>query len=48
MTGTGKTTFGLHFAITNALQGRKAIYFGFEEPIGQLIRAARGGYGAPH
>lgn len=47
MTGTGKTTFGLHFAIANALQGRKAIYFGFEEPIGQLIRAARGGYGLP-
>lgn len=46
MTGTGKTTFALHFAMTNAMQGRKAIYFGFEEPIGQLIRAARG-YGLP-
>ncbi|NJE04649.1 circadian clock KaiC-like protein [Thermococcus sp. M36] len=46
MTGTGKTTFSLHFAVANALLGRKALYIGFEEPIGQLKRAARG-YGLP-
>ncbi|WP_324736376.1 ATPase domain-containing protein [Thermococcus sp. SY098] len=46
MTGTGKTTFGLHFAIANALQGRKAIYISFEESVGQLKRAARR-YGMP-
>ncbi|HHI01391.1 MAG TPA: circadian clock KaiC-like protein, partial [Thermococcus litoralis] len=46
MTGTGKTTFSLHFAITNALQGRKAIYISFEEPMDQIIRAAKN-YGMP-
>lgn len=46
MTGTGKTTFGLHFAIANAIQGKKAVYISFEEPIGQLKRAARR-YGMP-
>ncbi|WP_456452566.1 ATPase domain-containing protein [Thermococcus sp.] len=46
MTGTGKTTFGLHFAIANAMAGRKAIYVGFEEPPGQLHRAAKD-YGFP-
>jgi len=46
MTGTGKTTFGLHFAIANALQGRKAIYISFEEPVGPLKRAAKR-YGMP-
>ncbi len=46
MTGTGKTTFGLHFAIANAIQGKKAVYISFEEPVGQLKRAARR-YGMP-
>ncbi len=46
MTGTGKTTFAMHFAVANAMAGRKAIYVGFEEPIGQLYRAARD-YGFP-
>ncbi|MPW38841.1 AAA family ATPase [Thermococcus sp. 101 C5] len=46
MTGTGKTTFSLHFAIANALQGRKAVYLAFEEPIDQIIRAAKN-YGMP-
>jgi len=46
MTGTGKTTFSLHFAIANALQGRKAIYISFEEPMDQIIRAAKN-YGMP-
>ncbi|AAL80750.1 MULTISPECIES: RAD55 family ATPase [Pyrococcus] len=41
MTGTGKTTFALHFAIANALQGRKVVYITFEEPIGQIVRSAR-------
>lgn len=41
MTGTGKTTFSLHFAIANALQGRKVAYITFEEPIDQIIRSAK-------
>jgi len=41
MTGTGKSTFALHFAIANALQGRKAVYISFEEPVDQIIRAAK-------
>ena len=45
-TGTGKTTFSLHFAIANALQGRKAVYLAFEEPRDQIIRAAKN-YGMP-
>ncbi|WP_175059020.1 ATPase domain-containing protein [Thermococcus sp. 2319x1] len=46
MTGTGKTTFSLHFAIANALKGRRAIYLAFEEPIDQIIRSAKN-YGMP-
>lgn len=46
MTGTGKTTFSLHFAIANALQGRRAAYVSFEEPVGQVIRTAKN-YGMP-
>ncbi|HII61307.1 ATPase domain-containing protein [Pyrococcus horikoshii] len=46
MTGTGKTTFSLHFAIANALQGRKVAYITFEEPIDQIIRSAKN-YGMP-
>ncbi|ASJ16489.1 circadian clock KaiC-like protein [Thermococcus chitonophagus] len=41
MTGTGKTTFALHFAISNALQGRRVVYVSFEEPIDQLLRTAQ-------
>ncbi|RKY62827.1 MAG: circadian clock KaiC-like protein [Candidatus Latescibacterota bacterium] len=41
MSGTGKTTFGLHFAVANALQGKKVIYLSFEEQVGNLLRAAR-------
>jgi len=41
MSGTGKTTFALHFAVANALAGRKVIYITFEEPVGQLLRTAR-------
>ena len=46
MTGTGKSTFALHFAVANALQGRKAVYISFEEPMDQIIRAAKN-YGMP-
>jgi len=46
MTGTGKSTFALHFVIANALQGRKAVYISFEEPMDQIIRAAKN-YGLP-
>ncbi|ASJ06618.1 ATPase domain-containing protein [Thermococcus pacificus] len=46
MTGTGKTTFALHFAVNNALEGRKALYLAFEEPMDQLLRAAKN-YGLP-
>ncbi|USS40708.1 AAA family ATPase [Thermococcus aggregans] len=46
MTGTGKTTFALHFAVANAMQGRKAVYISFEEPMDQLMRAAKN-YGMP-
>ncbi|MFA4700694.1 ATPase domain-containing protein [Pyrococcus kukulkanii] len=41
MTGTGKTTFALHFAVSNALQGKRVIYITFEEPIDQLLRTAQ-------
>ena len=44
MTGTGKTTFALHFAVANALAGRRVVYITFEEPVGQILRAA-GNYG---
>ncbi|WP_456321622.1 ATPase domain-containing protein [Palaeococcus sp. (in: euryarchaeotes)] len=46
MTGTGKSTFALHFVIANALQGRKAVYISFEEPMDQIIRVAEN-YGIP-
>ena len=41
MTGTGKTTFSLHFAVANAIQGRRVAYLAFEEPMDQLIRAIK-------
>ncbi|WP_297497074.1 ATPase domain-containing protein [Thermococcus sp.] len=41
MTGTGKTSFALHFVVSNALQGKKAVYISFEEPVNQVIRTAR-------
>jgi circadian clock protein KaiC len=40
-TGTGKTSFSLHFAVGNALSGRKAVYISFEEPTSQILRTAR-------
>ena len=40
MSGTGKTTFALHFAIANARADRKAVYITFEEPVGQILRTA--------
>ncbi|MCD6140649.1 MAG: AAA family ATPase [Thermococcus sp.] len=46
MTGTGKTTFSLHFAVANAIQGRRVAYLAFEEPMDQLIRATKN-YGMP-
>lgn len=46
MTGTGKSTFALHFVVANALQGRKVAYISFEEPMDQIIRAAKN-YGMP-
>lgn len=39
--GSGKTTFCLHFALSNALNGKKTVYFSFDEQLGDLLRAAR-------
>ncbi|AFK22973.1 ATPase domain-containing protein [Pyrococcus sp. ST04] len=41
MTGTGKTSFALHFAVKNALEGKRIVYITFEEPIDQLLRTAQ-------
>jgi len=40
-TGTGKTTFGLHFVYKNALEGKKAVFITFEESLSSIIRAAK-------
>ncbi|RLI75641.1 circadian clock KaiC-like protein [Archaeoglobales archaeon] len=40
-TGTGKTTFGLHFVYQNALSGKKAIFLTFEESKENIIRAMK-------
>lgn len=39
--GTGKTTFGLHFVYRNALAGRKAMFLTFEESIENVLRAMK-------
>ena len=38
-TGTGKTSFGLHSAYANALNGQKTIFITFEESVGDILRA---------
>ncbi|AGK61761.1 RecA-superfamily ATPases implicated in signal transduction [Archaeoglobus sulfaticallidus PM70-1] len=40
-TGTGKTTFGLHFTYNNALNGKKALFITFEESEENILRAMR-------
>lgn len=37
-TGTGKTTFGLHTAYSNASKGNKAVFVTFEESVGSVLR----------
>ena len=36
--GIGKTTASLHFAVKNALLGKKSLYISTEEPTGHIIR----------
>jgi circadian clock protein KaiC len=38
--GAGKTTFGLHFLHAGLVSGAKALYFGFYEAPGRLLRNA--------
>ncbi|ADB58414.1 ATPase domain-containing protein [Archaeoglobus profundus] len=38
-TGTGKTTFGLHFVYTNALRGHRAVFVTLEESVGDILRS---------
>ena len=38
MSGSGKTTVGLHFAVRAAMDGKKALYISFEEPRGHIVR----------
>ena len=38
-TGSGKTTFGLHFCYANAMLGRKAMFITFEESRNAVLRA---------
>ncbi|WP_456369799.1 ATPase domain-containing protein [Geoglobus sp.] len=38
-TGSGKTTFGIHFCYANALLGRKAMFITFEESRNAILRA---------
>jgi circadian clock protein KaiC len=40
--GTGKTTFALHFIVEEAKRGGKGLYISFEEPKQQLVRHAEG------
>ncbi len=40
-TGTGKTTFGLHFVYENALKGKKAVFLSFEESVENILRAMK-------
>jgi len=40
-TGSGKTTFGLHFAFRNALEGRRALFITFEETKNAILKAMR-------
>ncbi len=37
-TGTGKTSFGLHFVYANALRGHRAVFVTFEESVGDILR----------
>ena len=45
--GIGKTTLCLHFLITNAQKGEKALFISFEEPSGQTMRMLED-YGVDH
>ncbi len=38
-TGTGKTTFGLHFTYANALRGYKSLFVTFEESVENILKA---------
>ncbi|NOY11571.1 MAG: AAA family ATPase [Archaeoglobi archaeon] len=38
-TGSGKTTFGLHFCHANAMLGRRAVFVTFEESRNAILRA---------
>ena len=40
-TGTGKTTFGIHFTYSNALRGKKSVFVTFEESVESILRAMR-------
>jgi circadian clock protein KaiC len=40
--GTGKTTFALHFIAEEAKRGGRGLYISFEEPEKQLVRHAEG------
>jgi len=40
-TGTGKTTFGIHFTFSNALKGQKSVFITFEESVESILRAMR-------
>lgn len=40
-TGTGKTTFGLHFVYENCLKGRKAVFISFDEGRGGVLKAMK-------